>query len=243
MPTKTAEKMTKDQVMEQLKAMADPQTRKTWARHGAKEPFFGVKIGNLKLIEKRVKKDHKLAKELYATGNSDAMYLAGLIADENAVTKEEPQNWLETASWHMVSEFTVPWLAAESRYGWELALKWIESDKEAVASAGWCTLASLCTIKPDEELDVKHLAKLIKRAEKEIKKAPNRVRYNMNCFVIAAGQGVAALTDAAIAAADKIGKVECDMGDTACKVPDAGAYLRDMIDRGYIGRKKKKARC
>ena len=243
MPTKTAEKMTKDQVMKQLKAMGNEQTRKTWTRHGAKEPFFGVKIGDMKTIEKKVKKDHALAKELYATGNSDAMYLAGLIADEKAVTKEELQQWLESATWCMVSEYTVPWLASESRYGWELALKWIESDKEAVASAGWATLASLCTIKPDEELDVKHLGKLIKRVEKDIKKAPNRVRYNMNCFVIAAGQGVAALTDAAIAAADKIGEVECDMGDTACKVPDARAYLRDMIERGSIGRKKKKARC
>src|SRR5688572_11819857 len=119
MPAKTAEKMTKDQVMKELKAMANEQTRKTWARHGAKEPFFGVKIGDMKTIEKKVKKDHALAKELYATGNSDAMYLAGLIADENAVTKEELQDWLESASWSMVSEFTVPWLAAESRFGWE----------------------------------------------------------------------------------------------------------------------------
>ena len=235
--------MTKDQVMKELERLADPQTKKTWTRHGAKEPFFGVKIGEMKTIQKKVKKDHKLAKELYETGNSDAMYLAGLIADEKAVTKEELQHWVETAPWHMVSEYTVPWLAAESRYGMELALAWIDSPKESIASAGWNTLASLSTIKPDEELDVKLLAKLLKRVEKEIKKAPNRVKYTMNCFIIAAGQGVEALTDAALATADKVGKVEVDMGDTACKVTDAGAYLRSMIDRGMIGRKKKHARC
>jgi 3-methyladenine DNA glycosylase AlkD len=235
--------MTKDQVMKELQKLADPQTKKTWTRHGAKEPFFGVKIGEMKTLQKKVKKDHKLAKELYDTGNSDAMYLAGLIADEKAVTKEELQHWVETAPWHMVSEYTVPWLAAESRFGMELALRWIDSPKELIASAGWNTLASLCTIKPDNELDVKLLGKLLKRVEKEIKKAPNRVKYTMNCFVIAAGQGVEALTDSALATADKAGKVEVDMGDTACKVTDAGAYLRNMIERGMIGRKKKHARC
>jgi 3-methyladenine DNA glycosylase AlkD len=197
----------------------------------------------MKTIQKKVKKDHKLAKELYDTGNSDAMYLAGLIADEKAVTKEELQHWIEVAQWSMVSEYTVPWLAAESRFGMELALKWIDSPKESIASAGWNTLASLCTIKPDEDLDLKALGKLLKRVEKEIKKAPNRVKYTMNCFMIAAGQCVEALTDAALATADKVGKVEVDMGDTSCKVTDAGAYLRSMIDQGKIGRKKKQARC
>jgi 3-methyladenine DNA glycosylase AlkD len=235
--------MTKDQVMKELERLADPQTKKTWTRHGAKEPFFGVKIGEMKTIQKKVKKDHKLAKELYETGNSDAMYLAGLIADEKAVTKEELQHWLETAPWHMVSEYTVPWLAAESRYGMELALEWINSPKESIASAGWSTLASLCMIRPDEELDLKLFGKLLKRVEKEIKKSPNRVKYTMNCFILAAGQCVEALTDPALATADKVGKVEVDMGDTSCKVPDAGAYLRSMIDRGMIGRKKKHARC
>jgi len=84
---------------------------------------------------------------------------------------------------------------------------------------------------------------LLKRVEKEIRKAPNRVKYNMNCYMIAAGQCVTKLTDAALATAEKVGKVEVDMGDTACKVTDAGAYLRSMIDRGMMGRKKKTARC
>jgi len=235
--------MTKDQVMKELERLADPQTKKTWTRHGAKEPFFGVKIGEMKTIERKVKRDHKLAKELFDTGNCDAMYLAGLIADEKAVTKEELQHWVESAHWRMLSEYTVPWVAAESKFGMELALKWIDSKRESIASAGWSTLASLCTITPDEELDVRLLAKLLKRVEKEIKKAPDRVKYTMNCFIIAAGQCVTPLTDAALATADKIGKVEINMGDTSCKVTDAGAYLRSMIDRGMMGRKKKRARC
>ncbi len=53
------------------------------------------------------------------------MYLARLIADENLVTQEELQDWVKKAYWYMLSEYNVPWLAAESRFGWELGREWI----------------------------------------------------------------------------------------------------------------------
>ena len=69
------------EIMQQLEAWGSEQTKKTLMRHGAREPLFGVKVGDLKKIEKKVKKNHQLAMQLYDTGNADAMYLAGLIAD------------------------------------------------------------------------------------------------------------------------------------------------------------------
>ena len=60
-------------------------------KHGAREPFFGVKVEHLKKIQKRIKKDYQLALDLYDTGISDAMYLAGLIADDEKMTKEGPR--------------------------------------------------------------------------------------------------------------------------------------------------------
>ena len=127
--------MTTDEVMLELLKFGNEQTKKVFTRHGAREPFYGVKVGDLKTLVKKIKTDHKLALELYKTGNSDAMYLAGLIADENLVTGEELNDWAKAAYWYMLSEYTVPWLAAESRYGWELALEWIESTEEGIASA------------------------------------------------------------------------------------------------------------
>ncbi len=53
----------------------------------------------------------------------------------------------------MLSEYTVPWLAAESQYGWELALEWIDSTEEGIASSGWSTLSNIVSLRPDEELD------------------------------------------------------------------------------------------
>ena len=235
--------MTTEEIMQALQKMGSEQTKKTFLRHGAREPFFGVKVGDMKTIVKSVKKDHALSLSLYETGNSDAMYLAGLIADEKKISKADLQRWAKQATWYMISEYTVAWVAAESPHGWELALEWIESDQESVASAGWATLSSWCTIRPDNELDLEHLKKLLDRVAANVKQAPNRVRYTMNGFVTACGISVFPLHDYAMKIAEKIGEVYVDMGGTSCQVPLASSYISNAKEKGKLGHKKKIARC
>ena len=73
--------------MTELKKLGNEQTKKTLIRHGAIEPIFGVRIGDMKALIKAGKNNHPLALELYATGNSDEMYLGGLRVHEEKVTK------------------------------------------------------------------------------------------------------------------------------------------------------------
>lgn len=235
--------MTTTEILKTLKEYGNESTKKVLMKHGAKEPFFGVKVADLKKILKKVKKNHELSLELYATGNSDAMYLAGLMADEKQISKQELNKWADEAYWYMLSEYTVPWVASESSYGLELGLEWIKSDEERIASAGWATLACCAGVKQDEELDVKTYRKLLKTVAKDVHKAQNRVRYTMNGFVIAVGASIEALTNEAMAIAEKIGKVNVEMGGTACKVPLATTYIQKIIDKGTVGKKRKTARC
>ena len=235
--------MTLEEVMKELQGYGSEQTKKVFVRHGAREPFYGVKVADLKKLVKKIKKDHQLSLALYKTGNSDAMYLAGLIADEKQITREQLQAWVEGAYWYMLSEYTVAWIAAESRHGWELALKWIESDQEHIAAAGWSTLSSLVSILEDDSLDKERLEEFLRRAESDIHRSQNRVRYTMNGFVIATGSYVPGLKERAESVAASIGKVSVDMGGTACKVPLASDYIKKVADRGRIGHKKKMARC
>lgn len=232
-----------NEVMSELEAMGSEQTKKVLSKHGAKEPFFGVKVGDLKKIVKKVKKDNELSLALYETGNSDAMYLAGLIADEDHITKAQLQDWAENAYWYMISEYTVPWVAAESQFGNELAMEWIESEEENIASTGWATLASLVATKKDDELNIDGLETLLDCVSNTIKYAPNRVRYTMNGFVIAVGSYVEELSDKAVEIGKKIGKVDVEMGGTACKVPSSPEYIEKAKNRGSIGKKRKSARC
>jgi 3-methyladenine DNA glycosylase AlkD len=71
--------MTKAEVMKELQSLGSEATKAILSKHGAREPFFGVKVEDLKKVMKKIKNDQQLAMELYETGNSDAMYLAGWL--------------------------------------------------------------------------------------------------------------------------------------------------------------------
>jgi len=233
--------MTVKEILDQLKSMGHENVRKIYLNHGAPSNQYGVKVEDMKKIQKKVKKNYELSLGLFDSDIPDAQYLAGLIADETKMTRKDLEHWADKASWHMVGEFTVPWIAAESSYGWELGLKWIDSPKEDIQSTGWATLANVVSLKQDEELDIQKLRELLHRVQEEIHTAQNRVRYSMNLFVISVGGYVKPLTAEAQKTGINIGKVTVNMGGTACKVPFSPDYIQKMINRGV--KKKKMARC
>ena len=159
------------------------------------------------------------------------------------MTKNDLSIWVKQALSTNIIEYTVPWIAAESKFGYELAIEWIDAKEESIAACGWSALSSLVAIKPDNELDIQALKKLLARVEKNIHKVDNRVRQKMNGFIIAVGSFVIPLTDDAINTSQKIGKIKVDMNGTACKIPDAVQYITKAKDKGTLGKKKKMARC
>ncbi len=235
---------TKTEIIAELKKKGNAQTRKIFARHGAPEDtLFGVKVGDLKPIAKQIKGQQQLALELYDSGISDAMYLAGLVADGSQMKKSQLDKWAKQATWYMISEYTVPGVATESPFANELALKWIKSKKDAIAASGWCTYSGIVATRPDLELNLDEIGELLEKVGTEIDRAPNRIRYTMNGFVIAVGAYVKPLLKKAKATAKKIGTVSVEMGDTACKVPLATEMIAKIEKMGRVGKKRKTMKC
>jgi 3-methyladenine DNA glycosylase AlkD len=234
---------TVEQVFAQLKKLGSEQTRKTYARHGIEIPMFGVSVANLKVIAKQIRGDQALAMQLYKTGNYDAMYLAGLVANGKKMSKKELEVWAKTAKCGALCAYTVAWVATESQFARELAMKWIKSPNEFIAVSGWGTYAGIVATRSDEELDLKEIKSLLKNIVAKIHQAPNRVRYTMNGFVISVGSYVAPLIGQAKQAAKQVGIVDVDMGDTACQVPLALAYIEKVEGRGHVGKKRKTMKC
>jgi len=235
--------MTTIEILKELESYSNAQAKKIYQKHGAKEPFFGVKAEDLKKILKKTKKNHELSLELFETGNSDAMYLAGLMADETKITEQQLDNWVENAYWFYLSEFAVAWVASETKFGFDLGLKWINSEKEQIASAGWSTLSFFASLNDDKDLNINTYNQLLDKVSNEIHTSKNRVRYTMNGFVIAIGITIKELNDKANQVAKTIGKVKVDMNGTACKVPLATEYLKKAFDNNQIGKKRKSSRC
>jgi 3-methyladenine DNA glycosylase AlkD len=175
--------MTATEVMQLLESYGDANTKKTFMKHGAKEPLFGVRIGDLKKILAKTKKNHELSLALYQTGNSDAMYLAGLMADEKKITAAQLDEWISNAYWEYLHTYAVPWVAAETALGFEIGMKWLKSPDDNVVCGGWATLSNYAAVTPDEKLDIAAYSALLDTIGHEIHQAPNLVRYNMNGFI------------------------------------------------------------
>jgi 3-methyladenine DNA glycosylase AlkD len=234
--------MTAKDIVAELKKLGTAQTKKTWMNHGAREPCLGVKVEDMKKIQKRVKMDYQLALDLYDTGIADAMYLAGLIADDAKMTRKDLQKWVEGANSPWVAEFAVPWVASAGSHGREMALKWIESNDEAIASAGWQTYSSIVAVKEDADLDLAEIKSLLQRVAKSIHQQPNRVKYVMNSFVIAVACHVKPLHKLAVDKANGIGKVAVELVGS-CKIPFAPDQIKKFEARSAIGKKRKSPKC
>lgn len=232
-------------IIAELKTKGTEKGRKMYAKHGMPgNRVLGVSIADLKLIAKSIKGQHALACELYDTGIMDAMYLAGLVADGKQMTAKQLDAWAAaTAGFQMIAEYTVPWVTVENPHGRDAAARWIKAKEQHIASAGWCTFSGLVATKPDAELDLKEIENLLSTVVKGIGRAENRARYTMNGFVIAVGTYVKPLFEQALAAAQAIGTVTVDMGDTACEVRLASAEIKKAEAAGKAGKKRKTIRC
>lgn len=233
--------MTFEEIMVFLEEYGTEQTRKTFRNHGIVGNVFGVKVGDLKKVQKKVKKNYELSKQLYSTGNYDAMYLAGLIADEKQMTIDDLRQWMVEAPPSGIATTAVAWVAAESDHGYILAKEWMASDDEKTAAGGWATYNSLLSLTPNEDLDIEEVSELLDQVRDSIHEERNDVRYQMNAFVISAGGYIPLLAVKAKEAGGEIGKVHVDMGNTACKVPLIVPYIEKMEARGV--KKRKQARC
>jgi hypothetical protein len=236
------------EIMAALEALGTEQTRRTFARHGCTGPQFGVKVADLKALikaNKDLETNLALALALYDTGNSDARYLAGLVADPRRLDRETLQRWVEAADWSMIAEYTVPWNAAESAHGWDLGRAWIDDPggREMVQTAGWHTLSCLAALKPDDALDLVAWEGILRGVPERVGAAPNRARAGLVNFVIATAGGIAPLLPAAREVAAKLGRVAVDVGDTSCKIPVATEYIEKLVAGGYVGRKRKTVKC
>lgn len=226
-PAKSASKspaarMTLDEVMQALEAAGSVQTRKTYLRHGAPEPMFGVSFAALKPLVKRIKVDQELAEGLWETGNFDARNLAVKIADPANIFARVLDRWAATPTARMWSGY-VGQLAAESPHGRAKADKWLASSDEATRRTAWGLVGSLAMI--NEAIEDAWFVDRLNHIEANIHKAENAERYLMNQALIGIGCRNARLRKAALAAAKRIGVLEIDHGDTDCKTPNAAEYI------------------
>jgi 3-methyladenine DNA glycosylase AlkD len=225
-------------VMQALEACGTAQNRKIYARHGASEPMFGVSYANLYAFQKKLKTNHALAEQLWATGNHDAQVLATLIADPEQVTAQQAEAWAKRLDNYPIGEMFARFIAKTPLVEAK-ARQWHKAKSECMSAVGWTLVAQMALHHPD--LPDEHFAPYLQAIERDIHTSRNRVRHEMNGALIAIGLRNPALEKQALAVAKKIGKVEVDHGATNCKTPDAAEYIAKA--QAYRHQKKKRAKA
>jgi 3-methyladenine DNA glycosylase AlkD len=232
-----------EMVMQELEALGKERTKKMYVSNGAHEPLFGVATGAMKPIAKPIKNNQPLAEQLYTTGNYDAMYFAGVIADPKAMTEADFERWIDLAYFYMLSDYVVAVTLAETDIAQEVADKWIASGEELRMSAGWSCYCWLLGSRPDGQFSASKLANMLELVKNTIHDCPERAKYAMNNYLYTVAVSYIPLHDQAVETAKAVGSVEVNRDKKKTKFLLASENIQKAVDRGQQGFKRKYVRC
>ncbi|MCL4305418.1 DNA alkylation repair protein [bacterium] len=216
-------------LMAEMKKLGTAQAVKIYKRHGMSEPMFGVSFAELNKLKKKIKVDHALAQELWASKNADARNLAMMIADPDQFSASEIDRWVKDLGNYGVC-MMLGNLIGKTKFAHSKAETWIKSKDEWISQTGWTIVGGLA-LNLKSGLPDSYFEDRLKIIEKEIHSAKNYTRYAMNNAVICIGGRNEKLRRLAVATAKRIGKVHVDHGQTNCKTPEAVSYIEKMWAR------------
>ncbi|MFE4075241.1 DNA alkylation repair protein [Peribacillus sp. YIM B13477] len=235
--------MNVEMVMQELEDLGKERTKKMYISNGAHEPLFGVATGAMKPIVRKIKINQDLAEELYSTGNYDAMYFAGIIADPKAMTQSDYDRWMDAAYFYMLSDYVVAVTLSESDIAQEVSDKWIASGEELRMSAGWSCYCWLLGNRLDVEFSESKISDMLDLVKHTIYESPVRTKSAMNNFLSTVGISYLPLHEKAVETAKAIGIVEVKRDKKKTSFLNAYESIQKEVGRGRLGFKRKHVRC
>ena len=235
--------MNVEMVMQELEALGKERTKKMYISNGAHEPLFGVATGAMKPIVRKIKINQGLAEELYSTGNYDAMYFAGIIADPKAMTEADYDRWMDAAYFYMLSDYVVAVTLSESDIAQEVSDKWIASGEELRMSAGWSCYCWLLGNRKDVEFSESKISDMLDLVKRTIHDSPERTKSAMNNFLYTVGISYLPLHEKAVETAKEIGIVEVKRDKKKTSFLNAYESIQKEVGKGKLGFKRKHVRC
>lgn len=229
--------MTVDEILSQLESLGDPARRKLNAKAGAPENQFGVKLGDLRTLAKKIKTDHELALALWETGNVEAQLLATLVIEPKTLSAKDLDRLTRSTTCPQVADWLSAYVVANHPEKDSLREKWMKSKERWSARAGWNLTASRinkgsvnkgAVNKGDDALD---LSELLDRIEKEMPKSAPEVQWTMNNTLAAIGIHHPKLRKRAVAIGEKIGLYRDWPVSKGCTPPYVPVWVEAMVKR------------
>lgn len=219
--------MTVQEVLTKLGSMGDDARRKHNAKAGAPDNQFGVKLGDLRTLAKKLGTDHALALDLWETGNVEAQLVATLIMKHKDLTAEDLDRLTRSVSCAQVADWLNAYVVKDHPAKEALRLEWMKAKDRWALRAGWNLTASLAA-KGAEGLD---LPALLDRIEKELPRAKPEVQWTMNSTLGAIGIHHAKLRARAVAIGEAVGLYRDWPVSKGCIPPFVPVWVAAMVKR------------
>jgi 3-methyladenine DNA glycosylase AlkD len=219
--------MTLEETLAQLEALGDEQRRAHNARSGAGDNQFGVKLGDLRKLAKRIKSDHALALALWETGNIDARLLAILLMDPNALSADELDRMARSVAFVHVADWLGAYVVKQHPDKESLRRAWMAADDPWTARAGW----SLTAARVAKDPDGLELPALLDRIESEMGTAAPEPQWTMNACLAEIGIHFPEHRERALAIGEQLGVYRDYPVSKGCTSPFAPIWIREMVRR------------
>ena len=212
------------EVMRELAALENPQMREVNERHG---DDHGVNLSRLRALAKRLKTQHDLARDLWATDDTAAKLLAILICRPKAFERDELDAMLREAGAPKAHDWLVNYVVKKNPHSEQLRLAWLADPDPVVASAGWALTTERVAKAPDG-LD---LHALLDHIEAEMKDAPDRLQWAMNHCLAQIGITHAEHRGRAIDIGERLEVLKDYPTPPGCTSPYAPIWIGEIVRR------------
>lgn len=212
------------ELLAELATLEDPRMREVNERHG---DDHGVNLGKLRAIAKRLKTQHELALELWATDDTAARLLALLICRPKSFSRDELDAMLREARAPKVHDWLVNYVVKKHPDAEALRLAWLGDADAVVASAGWA-LTSDRVVKRPEGLD---LASVLDTIEAELRDAPDRLQWEMNTTLAQVGISHPEHRARALAIGERLEVLKDYPTPPNCTSPFAPTWIAEIVRR------------
>jgi 3-methyladenine DNA glycosylase AlkD len=219
--------MTVGEILAQLESLSDDARRAHNTRAGAPDNQFGVKLGDIRAMAKKIKTDHALALNLWDTGNVEAQLLATLIIKPKSLSAAEVDRLTRSTTCAQVADWLNAYVVAQHPEKEALREKWMMAKDRWAVRAGWNLTAS----RVSKGVDDLNLPALLDRIEKEMPKAMPEVQWTMNNTLGAIGIHHAEHRKRAIAIGEKIGLYRDWPVSKGCTPPYVPVWVEAMVKR------------
>ena len=219
--------MTLNETLKQLKALGNAKVRALNAKSGAGDDQFGVSLGEIRTLAKKIKTNHELALSLWDTGNADAQFLATLLIQPKKLSAKEMDRMVRSVSFVRVADWLISYVVRQHPDKEALRQGWMTEDDRWAARAGWDLTAERVGKSPDG-LDV---PALLTRIESEMADAEPEVQWTMNNTLATIGIHFPKLRKRAIAIGEKLGVYRDYPVSKGCTSPFAPIWINFMVNR------------